>query len=1815
MTSSGGVENKLVDQMVGVLSRVEKENAVEKKEVDVDELARLAIRSHVDLPLNGVKVLDGVRASHGLRGCPSPAGCADSRGSTGMYGPSEGSHKQSPSSSWDTVMDYAECIDEGDPAYCDRKTERRHYEYLVTKAPDEFSRYSSTSLDEDPAFQMRALKRAARIEEYRLSRAARAGAHVVALSQISDPKKRRAAERRSKERMQKHTDRELAEDIDTLHRRVVCKDDRPWRHFVNLRKYQHDRLVRIVSGDLELTYDIEDNDLWNYMIELAVIYFKGLLDEMDGKPHKDRFASIIPESYGLYLLDEENYVFARSIAFSIKKYGQYGWNHEVRSIIRARYPPAAARWAWERILSEDLQLKSNGMPDFTYETLENVEKKALCYMICLGDILTYGRTKSLDEIRVRLLREGIEPNPGPKHASRNNKKINHRQRGSSDSTPSAPAPEPESKPVSDQPPVVSRDTNEHRTSGNTKKAKADKAQKRSAEARLRLLEQQHPHLYDDAAEYNAFLESFMSFLPLTISKFEFEMTSAFAVFYLTTPALRRSFNITSRLTNSKDWLTEFRAHFNLVRDSMPKPLLSIFAPDESRSFSALEHFINVSYPDDDPVPDSSNQSKSNPDSPVVTASAPAKPDPAGAATAAASTAQSDGYEVLDDSDDPIFTPKSPRSRSGSSPVPKTAAPTSRSRSQSTSFVLNKSVSLTPGVKKSSDIVLDMSKMQVPSPKSAPARPVQAVVQSVVADILDNDDDVDDGQHHQDDPLDLSSIKKHYPNALALATHMTGHTFDANQVRKAQMDILKYATIRTEGTTVLKLLRDKFKSLELANDRMVFYRTARGVSGDPPSFSDDDPINEFFIYESGYVETCGHGVQTDWLFIPDSFFTVAGNAAAFDDKSVRFKNIMQAINSHDNCRADMRKYPQYFAMFLTDIVFTLTSVIDPNRRVKFITEVGSIKPTLYNCNPPEDADARLKMHGFEMTEDTMALQAAQLRKIRAAKVRTKYVIEMPNWSDKPTNKAGLCKRLIPDTPAISDPQVVHDISQLVTDFIHFVQACNIPDRAKIELLEEALKGRPSYEKAQIRAGWELFMSPSTQQEAILLYKRTAYKAFWKLEGYLEMSRKPPRYIMSLPLALRGIQIAAMSNVLYILETATRMCNIKHLVGAAITARLITKFDSVDLCAETDFSSFESCISPAIKELIENRIFYELGDRDAKLFVDECLRRPTVYLVGPGFRCKEFHHIRMSGDYWTSIGNLVTNIIVSAYATERPVLRMMAEGMFEGDDGMYPAPRDPERVMDRATACGMILKLKIGPWYSLSFCGNNFSVLKDGTVHRCRDPFKVITGLTVLLGANQNSDKDDLQLQRSKCLSALDGPWVPGASAFAALFEYWSRNKVRVREDFLLKLGYLKEYSPYGIERCVPQWLKDCHDIWSLSMAVSRMDRWAGGIMLPHQCMRAISQFDSGYTDVDFLPPRDGPGLSRWIDYPTINMASRTLYPAPRSMYHEKRPPPSFYGSRFMWKGLPAKLGFRKRHLILGVGCLAVCLWLYNRWCVFPSFSLPTVQAASVAKPVPVAPTSPLPSPAPQLTSQAKSVIASRLHGALELCRSSISQLHHVVSSQAAHVVDRLPVATQAASSLLSGCRRTLGGFLSRSSISVGSALNSFKCTASHYMCDFSALVKQSATVVSNVVVETKPKMTGCYDAVVKKLFDSYDAVFDYLPVVKNWFYGSSDSIKSYVERKIVSKLKDFDYGKIVSGVVPNVRVYDYQRIIGNVVDYIKSWADPAAGMVDRILTKCSSVWHYVNDVNWAMMDKIASSFSKFNPEEFVREQFAQMMLNY
>jgi len=222
-------------------------------------------------------------------------------------------------------------------------------------------------------------------------------------------------------------------------------------------------------------------------------------------------------------------------------------------------------------------------------------------------------------------------------------------------------------------------------------------------------------------------------------------------------------------------------------------------------------------------------------------------------------------------------------------------------------------------------------------------------------------------------------------------------------------------------------------------------------------------------------------------------------------------------------------------------------------------------------------------------------------------------------------------------------------------------------------------------------------------------------------------------------------------------------VKHIPVAERAAYIKKKLSKYSKFLETDFTSLESSITKVWMEQVEFMIykhFFSNCTESTKKIVDGLLSQlsGTIPMCTRQFKTTRVAG-RQSGDMNTSLGNLLTNIILISFLFDEQGIDF--EAVFEGDDALINCEQIPN--LDVLAELGFKVTFdsadEIG---HLSFCGMKFS--ESG--QQMSNPFMYITKLTYIpkqyMMASQKT-KDKLVFM--KCLSALfERPECPMVSAY-------------------------------------------------------------------------------------------------------------------------------------------------------------------------------------------------------------------------------------------------------------------------------------------------------------------------------------------------------------------------------------------------------------------------------------------------------------------
>lgn len=602
-----------------------------------------------------------------------------------------------------------------------------------------------------------------------------------------------------------------------------------------------------------------------------------------------------------------------------------------------------------------------------------------------------------------------------------------------------------------------------------------------------------------------------------------------------------------------------------------------------------------------------------------------------------------------------------------------------------------------------------------------------------------------------------------------------------------------------------------------------------------------------------------------LHFPHSLYHAVARIGGQLAPDSRYLNVAQFMSRSKELEKFDSQYPEMI-MYFALRAFIVTGITTAVENLRYLPDCEAVLIEHYLVPCPEDWEQRISRAQVTFTPDCMKFASSFVRSHRMAPYRVStFTPYLPDCSDKGTVLAGMCRRLFPRLPARTT-RMEEKMTAVVSDLIRLVEA-DVYTIDDAQCLEEFLSRRSDSEKQRLLLGVNMWNHDPDEAIRFYLDAKQQYKCFFKGEAYPQGSKKPPRFIMCVDYACRGIQYAALHRVLKRIEHATTICNVKHLRPDEIRQKLERKFSNVPLCCETDFTSFESCQTPELKALIENRVFMELGEASTKAFLQHAVvARPTLPVNGPWFRIGAMPHIRMTGDYWTSIGNMLTNLVITTASSEESLSWIMNNSVFEGDDAVFPVPKvGVDRYQSNAADCGVLLKLDVDSWVRLSFCGNHFEDI-NGRMQQFRDGDRAIMGLSVLYQADRNSNRQDMMLQRSKCLSVLSGPWIPNASAFAACVERLTRH-IKVSENYLVSHGLLRgDYTSHALEGCLPEDLREC----TLSMfpnVVAKHESLVGGSISPKSVLLMLESLrEHGFCEMPWV------GNSEQIQ--TISAAGRS-----------------------------------------------------------------------------------------------------------------------------------------------------------------------------------------------------------------------------------------------------------------------------------------------------------------------------------------------------
>jgi hypothetical protein len=295
---------------------------------------------------------------------------------------------------------------------------------------------------------------------------------------------------------------------------------------------------------------------------------------------------------------------------------------------------------------------------------------------------------------------------------------------------------------------------------------------------------------------------------------------------------------------------------------------------------------------------------------------------------------------------------------------------------------------------------------------------------------------------------------------------------------------------------------------------------------------------------------------------------------------------------------------------------------------------------------------------------------------------------------------------------------------------------------------------------------------------------SFNSMVKKELYDSTKIKAPRFITIPCFELRGFTYGLLHDAeLRIEKSDFGQFLVKGLRAEEIKKKFVEAVRECEAWIETDFTSMESNVRGRFLKA-ENMFFQSiLGPMGAVWKqVTDWIYYPFLTMQNKFYRILT-HALRLSGSYWTSIGNGTANIVYNAgillvascgtidaaleFANRADVtfrricerIGIWGHSLFEGDDGIFRLPLALQDVdlSEIAMACGFRLKLSVQ--YSiekLHFCGNYLSAAYHTSLGWVRevmkDPLDVIAKLTHVFDAYM-TDKDDRCYETARCLSQM------------------------------------------------------------------------------------------------------------------------------------------------------------------------------------------------------------------------------------------------------------------------------------------------------------------------------------------------------------------------------------------------------------------------------------------------------------------------------
>lgn len=351
-------------------------------------------------------------------------------------------------------------------------------------------------------------------------------------------------------------------------------------------------------------------------------------------------------------------------------------------------------------------------------------------------------------------------------------------------------------------------------------------------------------------------------------------------------------------------------------------------------------------------------------------------------------------------------------------------------------------------------------------------------------------------------------------------------------------------------------------------------------------------------------------------------------------------------------------------------------------------------------------------------------------------------------DVPTQVAGLCKRVLRQTPVISHPVLLR-FQRFVSGYIH----AHLTPLIDVLSFEDWLSdtGYSEHRKDELRkaANIDNFAPPPRSVSATV-------KSFGKLESYDQ--NKNLRWINS-----RSDRFKAYAGRFFkSIEAEVYKIGyfVKHQSMVERAARVASLEKQGCRYFASDFTSFEAHFAPQFMLACECQLYdYMLSNfPGVSRYLDNVItgKCSASTRAGVHFTVKGR---RMSGDMCTSLGNGFSNLMLWMFFMQENCVQWF-DGLVEGDDGLFAINGSPPTI-EQFALLGFVVKIdEISVPTEASFCG----IVSAG--QNVRDPARFVRGFCWYEGA-PTSLHHERELLRAKALSALyESPACPVVSALAS-----------------------------------------------------------------------------------------------------------------------------------------------------------------------------------------------------------------------------------------------------------------------------------------------------------------------------------------------------------------------------------------------------------------------------------------------------------------